>query len=201
MKDLWPWRHGQAVAQAAQPVDSQALGAEALFRAHAAFIASFLHRLGVHATEVEDLLQEVFIVAHRKGGYVPGPATPRSWLAAIAVRVAQAGRRAQRRREPAAGEVVELLKAGEADPAQRLEVRRSMERVQRALDAMTFDQRAVFVLFEIEGEPCEEIARVLSVPVGTVYSRLHHARRRFVSAYEAERAPEPSAARAVTGDR
>ncbi|HKU43305.1 MAG TPA: sigma-70 family RNA polymerase sigma factor [Polyangiales bacterium] len=175
-------------------MDPQALGAEALFRAHAAFIASFLHRLGTHPTEVEDLLQEVFIVAHRKGGYVPGPATPRSWLAAIAVRIAQAGRRAHKRREPAAGEVVELLKASDADPAQRLEVRRSMERVQRALDGMSFEQRAVFVLFEIEGESCEEIAQALHVPVGTIYSRLHHARRRFVNAYAAQHEPEAAAA-------
>ncbi|HKP64779.1 MAG TPA: sigma-70 family RNA polymerase sigma factor [Polyangiales bacterium] len=183
---------------AAPTVDSGHLDAEALFRAHAPFIGSFLHRLGIHATEVEDLLQEVFIVAHRKGGYLPGPATPRSWLAAIAVRVAQAGRRARHRREPAAGAVVDLLKATGADPAQRLDVRRSMERVQRALDGMPFEQRAAFVLFEIEGESCEEIARVLEVPLGTIYSRLHHARRRFASAYAAA---DSGGARSVTGDR
>ena len=164
---------------AAPTVDSGHLDAEALFRAHAPFIGSFLHRLGVHTTEVEDLLQEVFIVAHRKGGYLPGPATPRSWLAAIAVRVAQAGRRARHRREPAAGAVVDLLKATGADPAQRLDVRRSMERVQRALDGMPFEQRAAFVLFEIEGKSGEEIAELQGAPLNTVWARIHKARKKL----------------------
>jgi RNA polymerase sigma-70 factor (ECF subfamily) len=177
--------------------DPQRIGADALFRQHAPFVARFLHRLGLPASDLDDSLQEVFIVAHRKGGYVPGPATPRGWLAAITLRIAQAGRRAHLRREPTAGAVVDLMRAPGGDPAQRLEVRRAMERVQRALDGLLFEHRAVFVLFEIEGESCEAIAEALKIPVGTVYSRLHNARRRFLAAYEsADAAPHCG-----TGDR
>lgn len=44
------------------------LGADALFRRYAPFIASFLRRLGVPAVDLDDSVQEVFVVAHRKGG-------------------------------------------------------------------------------------------------------------------------------------
>jgi RNA polymerase sigma-70 factor (ECF subfamily) len=160
------------------------LDAQALFRAHAPFVASFLHRLGIPRDDVDDLVQEVFLVAHRKGGYVPGAAQPRTWLAAIAVRIAHAGRRAQARRREHGDEHGLHAAASADDPARTLEARRSLARVQRALEVLDLEHRAAFVLYEIEGESCESIAGSFEVPVGTVYSRLHHARRRFVERYE-----------------
>jgi RNA polymerase sigma-70 factor (ECF subfamily) len=159
------------------------LDAQALFRAHAPFVASFLHRLGIARDDVDDLVQEVFLVAHRKGGYVPGAAQPRTWLAAIAVRVAHAGRRAHARRREHGDEPALHAASSADDPARTLETKRSLERVQRALEGLDLEHRAAFVLYEIEGESCESIAGSFEVPVGTVYSRLHHARRRFVQAY------------------
>jgi RNA polymerase sigma-70 factor, ECF subfamily len=198
MKDLPASRHVTEDMPEPSPSEPQRIGAGTLFREHAPFVGRFLQRLGVPASDLDDLLQEVFIVAHRKGGYEPGPAKPRGWLAAIALRVAQAGRRAHRKREPAAGEVIELLRSPGNDPAEKLEVRQALDRVQHALDALPIEHRAVFVLFEIEGESCEGIAEALAIPVGTVYSRLHHARRRFLTGYEAQRtaatSPPPSAA-------
>lgn len=161
-----------------------ALDAEALFRAHAPFVASFLARMGVPAADLDDLVQEVFVVAHRKGGYQPGPAQPRSWLAAIALRIAQAGRRSRMRRAHGGSAALELAISDAADPAEALESRLALARVQRALDGLPIEHRAAFVLYELEGETCESIAAVWEVPVGTVYSRLHHARRRFLESYQ-----------------
>ena len=172
--------------------------AEELYREHAAFMANFLHRIGVPNGEVEDVLQEVFIVAHRKGGYEPGPAKPRSWLCAIAVRLAGAARRARaRRHEECNLEAIESRASQTASPSESVEVMQSLERVQKALSALDTEHRAAFVLYELEGEPCTEIAQVLGVPVGTVYSRLHNARRRFAAAYGAllrDDAPRPRSA-------
>ncbi len=128
-------------------------------------------------------MQEVFLVAHRKGGYVPGAALPRTWLAAIAVRIARASHRARGRRREATDDAALQLAVAGADPAATLEARRSLARVQRALDALDLEHRAAFVLYEIEGESCDSIASSFEVPVGTVYSRLHHARKRFLDAY------------------
>jgi len=166
-------------------VPIERIGVEALFRAHAPFVATFLHRLGTPQHEIDDLVQEVFVVAHRKGGYVRGPAQPRSWLGAIAVRVAQAGHRARRRNESPDSRAVDHLSISE-DTGERIDAQRSIARVERALASLPIEQRAAFVLFEIEGETCESIAATWDIPVGTVYSRLHHARRKFVQMYETE---------------
>lgn len=112
------------------------------------------------------------------------PAQPRSWLAAIAVRVAQTGRRT-RLRHGRAQSVPENLRSDARDPAEQLETQRALERVQRALAGLPLEHRVAFVLYELEGESCESIAAVWGVPVGTVYSRLHSARRRFLASYQA----------------
>ena len=153
------------------------MDAEALFRAHAAFTASLVHRLGVPERDVRDLVQEVFLLAHRKGGYVPGPAKPRTWIAAIAVRLAAQYRR--RRREELDPVLAESAATATPTPAEAAELRESLERVNQCLSALDFDHRAVFLLYEVVGEHCKDIAVILEVPIGTVYSRLHYARRSF----------------------
>ena len=165
--------------------DEERVSAGSLFREHAEFVARFLQRLGAPPAELDDWVQEVFVVAHRKGGYVPGPARPRSWLGAIALHVAQAGRRSWARRTQPDTPQVDAAQAEGSDPAETLEHRRSLERVQRALDQLPMEQRAAFILYELDGESCESIAAVWGVPVGTVYSRLHQARQRFLKGYRA----------------
>jgi RNA polymerase sigma-70 factor (ECF subfamily) len=161
------------------------LDAEALFLAHAPFVASFLHRLGTPRAEVDDLVQEVFLIAHRKGGYEPGAAQPRTWLAAIALRVARGNRRERARRLDVPDEPHLASAIAPNDLQLSAETRESLSRVQRALASLDFEHRAAFVLYELEGDPCDSIAAALGVPVGTIYSRLHHARRRFLDAYTA----------------
>jgi len=169
-----------AALQSDPPID-----AGTLFRRHAGFVANFVARLGVPRAELDDVVQEVFMVAHRRGGFVPGAARPTTWLADIALKLnANRVRKHRRARVTAQGEVVERAEATEASPAEALDHRRSIDRVQLALDALDPERRAVFVLFELEGEPCDAIAAGLGVPVGTVYSRLHTARRKFRKAHD-----------------
>lgn len=171
-------------------VRDEAIGAEALFVEHAGFIASFLTRLGLAEADVEDAVQEVFIVAHKKGGYMPGPAMPRSWLAAIAVRIGASSRRSRvRRREDFGAPALEHTRAQGLSPEQSTEIAEKLMHVQAALDALDVEHRVPLILFEIEGEPCESIAAALGVPTGTVYSRLHSARRKFAAAFAAAEDP------------
>jgi RNA polymerase sigma-70 factor, ECF subfamily len=178
------------------------INAEALYRAHARFVAAFARRLGVSEADVEDVVQEVFIVAHRKGGYEAGSATPRSWLGAITLRVASQARRTRRRRHEASDpDALTGVPDQARGPHHAAETQQSLARVQAALDTLDVGHRAVFVMFEIEGERCEDIARALDVPTGTVYSRLHKARARFRAAYDAAAPrlrPEPAAAARTT---
>ena len=163
---------------------SERVHTEQLFREHASFIAAFLHRLGVHEADVDDAVQEVFMVAHEKGGYRPGPALPRSWLGAIAWRIAGSRRRAQRRRREEFDEAaLRQAEAKGSTPSDALAIAEQLFAVQQALDTLDPEHRAVFILYEIEGEPCASIAEAMGVPTGTIYSRLHNARRRFSDAY------------------
>jgi RNA polymerase sigma-70 factor (ECF subfamily) len=162
--------------------DARDLDVETLYRQHAPFVASFVRRLGIGSGEVDDVVQEVFLIVHRKGGYQPGPATPRSWLGAIALRVAANARRARGRRRESPDEENALAIAADS-PARSLEDRQALARVDKALGALDLEHRAVFVLFELEGESCAVIAQALGVPTGTVYSRLHTARKRFLEAH------------------
>lgn len=167
--------------------DRRTVAVDELFRDHAGFVASFLHRLGVRDCDIDDVVQQVFLVAHQKGGYTEGPAAARTWLAAIAVRLAKASHRAVhqlRRREDYNQAALDAAVSVGKTPEEAVQIRDSMWRVERALATLDLDHRAVFVLFEIEGLSCGEIATTLDVPTGTVYSRLHHARRRFSAAHD-----------------
>lgn len=170
----------QTVGPSPFAVTGKHLDAEALYRAHADFVARFLLRLGAQGQDVPDLLQEVFLVAHRRGGFIMGTAKPTTWLAEIAFRVASDRRKKTKRKlEDADTDSIALAAGPGATPGDTAEARQALGRVQQALDALTAEKRVVFVLFELEGESCDAIARALGIPVGTVYSRLHAARREF----------------------
>jgi RNA polymerase sigma-70 factor (ECF subfamily) len=159
--------------------------AASLFREHASFVANFLHRLGIAATDIDDLVQEVFLVAHRRGGFIEdGRARPTTWLAEISIRVASVSRRSRRRsREQPDQDTVIDAHSRDIDPARAAEASQALDRVQAALDSLEPERRAIFILFELEGEPCQSIATAFGIPVGTVYSRLHKARKQFKDAH------------------
>lgn len=167
-----------------EPLSEARHGVGELYRAHARYVAGFLVRSGAPREGLEDLVQDVFLVAHRRGGYAPGAAKPTTWLAEIALRVlSNHRRRARRRPAQPSSDVVALQPSGGADPERAAATHRSLERVQRCLDGLDLDHRSVFILFELDGVSCSEIATALDVPVGTVYRRLHTARARVKAAY------------------
>jgi RNA polymerase sigma-70 factor (ECF subfamily) len=172
------------LAQAEAVAAARPLAAEELFRAYSAFVAKLLWRLGAPVEDVEDLVQEVFLIAHRRGGYTPGPAKPTTWLAEIAVRVLRARKSKSQRRLSL--ERTNLKAEGvdeSASPAELADARRRLACVELALDKLDLDRRAVFVLAELYGERCEDIAQSLGVPLGTIHSRLSRARKQFRDAY------------------
>ncbi len=160
------------------------LGADVLFREHARFVATFLVRLGAPAQELDDLVQEVFLVAHRRGGSTSDEAKPTTWLAAIALRVLSHDRRSKRR-HPEVLDETNLSSAVATSPNQEDVVRatQSLTLVGRAIQALDIEKRALFILFEIEEQSCESIAAGLGIPIVTVYSRLRAARQEFHREY------------------
>jgi RNA polymerase sigma-70 factor (ECF subfamily) len=153
---------------------------ESIHREHADFVWRSLQRLGVPDADVEDLLQEVFLVVHRRLGSFDGSSRMTTWLFGICLRVASTyRRRAHRRRERSVEQVPDEASPDDRGPEQAAAVRQAHDRLRVALDSMDLEKRAIFVMFEIDEMACDEIAAILGIPLGTVYSRLHAARKAF----------------------
>jgi RNA polymerase sigma-70 factor, ECF subfamily len=164
-------------------VDAAYVDVARLYDEHAAFVWASLQRLGVRAPDLEDVLQEVFVVVHKRIGTFDGSAKITTWLFGICMRVASAyRRRGFRRNETCVADPPEPENGAYESPEEDLATRESRRRLEALLDELDLDKRAVFVMFEIDEVPCEEIARLLGVPLGTVYSRLHAARKEFQKA-------------------
>lgn len=162
---------------------NEPVSAEALFRLHAAWVAKYVTRLGFRGQDVEDIVQETFLVAHRHGGFREGPARATTWLAEIALRVGMATRRAKKRAPIADPALVDVAPSGGSDPLSGAISAETLQNVQRALDSLEIERRALFVLFELEDESCDALAAAFGVPIGTIYSRLHTARGEFLAAF------------------
>lgn len=154
-----------------------------LFDAHAPFVWRTLRYLGVPEADLQDVCQEVFLVVHQKLATFEGRSTVETWIYGICIRTASALRkRAYTRREVPVAEPPEM----EVEPRQaaELEDRRARALLQRALDSLDEEKRQVFVLFEIEERPMQEIADILGWPLRTTYGRLHAARAEMAKAWE-----------------
>ena len=157
------------------------IDSETLYRDYARFVAAFLYRLGAHTSEVEDLVQDVFLAAHRKGGYVRGSASAATFLGRLALEAKLGKRRRDRRFQTAqsADTALALVSQAQDDPSAMVDRKRMAARLQAALDAIEPNRRALFILFELHGESCETIGAAFDLKLGTVYSRLHAAREQF----------------------
>jgi RNA polymerase sigma-70 factor, ECF subfamily len=149
---------------------------------HGEFVWRTLYRMGVRPPHVEDVYQEVFLVVHRRLRTFTGQCAITTWLYEICFRVAAGYRRkAHFRREELIPDWSELdgLSSEAPSPERQLVTVQRAKQLERILDAMPLEYRVVFVMFEVEGLSSEEIAENVGAPLGTVYSRLHRARKRF----------------------
>ena len=179
-------------------VETTHLDSAELFRRHAPFVAKFILRMGVPRADLDDLMQEVFLIAHKGGGYSPGPAKPTTYLASIAFRLVHTERRKRRVRSFIETNEERVKDArGTSDPERAAVRRERLEQLQRALDTLDDDKRAVFVLVELQGESVVSIAAALGIPVDTAYSRLRAARKLFREAVLSHAGDEAPPAGAV----
>lgn len=151
-----------------------------LYETHFDFVWRTLRRMGVPEADVSDVLQEVFLTVHRKLPEFEGRSKITTWLFQISMGAARDRRRkAHHRREVLDEGVLERVAPQGAAPDALLELHQEIELLDRALEALSLDQRAVFLLFELEELGGEEIAEMLQLPLGTVYSRLRLGRTAF----------------------
>jgi RNA polymerase sigma-70 factor (ECF subfamily) len=150
----------------------------ALLEQHHDFVWRSVRRFGVPEADVDDATQEVFVVAARRLDSIL-PERERAFLVGTAVRVASTFRRSARRRPEEPAEELAETAALQLSPEEMSELSSARPHLQRILDSMSLEQRAVFVLSELEEISAPAIAELLSIPVGTVHSRLRGAREIF----------------------
>jgi len=184
---------GAALASAtgARELDATApLDFDAVYTEHFHHVSRWARALGGLSADLDDLTQEVFLVVRRKLSSFDGPSV-QAWLYGITRKtVSDYRRRAWMRRvfsgltrsldaEPSRAHAHEPqhVHGPGMDATERWEAQRILRRV---LDQMSDVRRTAFILFEIEGYSGEEIAELEGIPVATVYTRLHHARKDFL---------------------
>jgi RNA polymerase sigma-70 factor (ECF subfamily) len=157
---------------------------EEVYDEHFAFVWRSVRRLGVAEAQVDDAVQEVFVVVHRRFATWEGKGALRSWIFGIARRVVADHRRTARRK-PGAGVVggaedlsIEVVD-GSPGPFEQAALSEAARTLAELLGAMDEEKREVFMLADLEGMPAPEIADALETNVNTVYSRLRAARAWF----------------------
>jgi RNA polymerase sigma-70 factor (ECF subfamily) len=153
---------------------------------HERMVFSLAARILGDVEEAKDLAQDVFLQVYRTIHRFEGRSSLKTWIYRIVVNHCHNRQRWWRRRKRDMARTLDDLSARdeaqlaashpEDDPFEDLERRERARRVQAALSELSFDQRTILLLREVEGLSCEEISLTLSLPVGTVKSRLARGR-------------------------
>lgn len=147
-----------------------------VYESNAAFAWRCLRRLGVREADLEDVVQEVFVVVHRKLPSFDGRSTIKTWLFGICLRVSSDyRRRAHVQRE----DITDQVPDSEVDAQQpdTVAMRQARSILDRILETLDEDKRATFVMFELEQMPMTDVAAAMDCPLQTAYARLYAARR------------------------
>jgi RNA polymerase sigma-70 factor (ECF subfamily) len=177
-----PSADGPAAAELAARVDSTATERGGRLRGlvdgYIDFVSRVLRNAGTPQADLDDEVQRTFIIAARRLDDVR-LGSERSFLLQTALNVAAHARRTLARRREVGAELAPEALDLAANPEQLTDQKRLRQILDQILDRMSADLRTVFVLHEFEEMSMAEIAEALSIPSGTVASRLRRARAEF----------------------
>jgi RNA polymerase sigma-70 factor (ECF subfamily) len=154
---------------------------EQIYDDNCTFIWRSLRGLGVPDANIDDAVQEVFLVVHRRLPEYEPRAHIRSWLFGIAMRVAKDHRRSARRK-PTVPLADDPILVAQDSPFEQVARNQALAFVERFLDTLSDEQRALFVLTELEQLRVPEAAELLGENLNTVYSRQRALRKQFAEA-------------------
>jgi RNA polymerase sigma-70 factor (ECF subfamily) len=154
----------------------------AVYAAWFADVLRWIRALGAPAADLDDLVQDVFVVVYRRLADFDGR-NMAGWLYQIAVHQVRDHRRLRwiknvfRWGIPLSDRMV----ATGPTPVMALETREKRQLLARLLSQLSEPLRATFVLFELDGYTGEEIAEIHQVPINTVRARIHRARKKLLA--------------------
>ncbi len=158
-----------------------------IYRTYFGFVWSCTRRLGVTEAELDDVVQEVFIVINAKLATLEQPESLRSWVYGIVRRTVSTHRRAKRAKVAYTAEYVarpEMQYPQLPSPQQLAEQSDQVRLLWSLLEKIDPAKREVFVLAELDEMTAPEIASAIEVPLNTVYSRLRAARQELEEALQ-----------------
>jgi RNA polymerase sigma-70 factor, ECF subfamily len=166
--------------------DGGALGE--LFDRHSGAVYRFFSRLvGVNTADLDELVSETFLNVHRSAARFRGQAAVRTWITAIAANVGRHHVRSESRRRAFLTALKGYLHGAVVDADRAAERRDLLRKLGASVTALPYDLRVAYVMCDLEEIPGVEAARVLGIPEGTLWRRLHDARRALREALEGHR--------------
>jgi RNA polymerase sigma-70 factor, ECF subfamily len=165
-----------------------ALDVEAVYMSQRELVWLTLQRMGIERSDLEDVFQDVFMIVQKRLHTYRRDSKLSAWLYGICLRsAARHRRRAFRRRESPRGVDLEPndtspWHARAHAPDGRLQAQEHQVRLNRLLDTLDAEHRAIVVMYEIEELSCAEISELTGLKLGTIHSRLHNARRKLTAA-------------------
>jgi RNA polymerase sigma-70 factor, ECF subfamily len=175
----------EALLAACATGDRAALGV--LFDRHRNHVHRFLARLHFRdARDLEDLLQGTFLEAQRGAARFGGRCSVRTWLMAVAANVARHHMRAESRRRAAMERLGVTPRPCADSPLDAAERHQVSARLTDALAALDDRLRVPFVMCDLEGNAIDQVAGALGLHMGTLWRRLHEARKLLRRAIEEE---------------
>ena len=151
------------------------------------FVWKCARAFGAKSDAIDDVVQDVFLVAQRRHADLKDEASAQSWIYGITRRTVSSQRRQRRERDARGAPDVESLRSPEQSPLAAAEHNLEVRVLLTLLDGLDERKREVFVLSEILEMSGREIAETIGVPMNTVYSRLRAAREEFDAAAQRQR--------------
>ncbi len=153
-----------------------------IYDAEVGNVVNSLRRLGARGSDLEDLTQEVFVRAFQQLPGFDRSRALRPWLFGIALRVmAEARRHSWKLRAAGEAEAPDEVTDPGVTPERAAEIGQTRRLVLELLEELVLERRAVFVMYELNGDSMTEIAQALGIPLFTAYSRLRVARAQFAA--------------------
>lgn len=173
----------------AQSMDESvtALSLEGVYAEHAPFVWRTVRRLGVPASSVEDAVQDVFVVVHRRLAEFERRSSVRTWIFGIVRRVVR-DHRPSKRQEPIDTNTLDALPGRDEGPLALAERAQAARLLLGLLDELDEEKREAFILVDLEEMSVPEAAEALSANINTVYSRVRAARQELERALDRARA-------------
>lgn len=177
-------------ARAAEPASAAQLRVDQVYEAHVDFVWRSARSLGVREMNIDDVVQEVFVVVQRRLHEFEGRSDIKTWLFGITRRVVRAHVRQLIRRRSQTETSADLADPNAACAEAQLATLEGTRLLYALLDELDPDLREVFVLSELEEMSGPSIAEALDLELSNVYARVRRARLAFDAALRRYRAKQ-----------